>query len=159
MGGSTRYFVLQKGVAYTLSAQLVEYVSGDAYIAIRNASDNTIISALSLDFGKTPARMSKTYTPDSNMRVYFTAFCSNNSVLTGDVTYRGIQLEVGDEATAYESYKGLAGKDQISIVACGKNLVDLSSLHITTTNVQMDMSDDSVHVYTCLLYTSTRKTS
>jgi phage-related protein len=148
MGGSTRYFVLQKGVAYTLSAQLVEYVSGDAYIAIRNASDNTIISALSLDFGKTPARMSKTYTPDSNMRVYFTAFCSNNSVLTGDVTYRGIQLEVGDEATAYESYKGLAGKDQISIVACGKNLVDLSSLHITTTNVQMDMSDDSVHVYT-----------
>lgn len=147
-GGSTGGFVLRKGISYTLSAQLVEYVSGDAYIAIRNASDNTIISALSLDFGKTPARMSKTYTPDSNMTVYFTAFCSNNSILTGDVTYRGIQLEVGDEATAYESYKGLAGKDQISIVACGKNLVDLSSLHITATNVQMDMSDDSVHVYT-----------
>lgn len=147
-GGSTRYFVLQKGVAYTLSARLVEYVSGDAYIAIRNASDNTIISALSLDFGKTPARMSKTYTPDSNMRVYFTAFCSNNSVLTGDVTYRGIQLEVGDEATSYEKYKGLAGKDQICITACGKNLIDLDDLYLPNSNTEMSESEDSVRIYT-----------
>lgn len=147
-GGSTGGFVLRKGISYTLSAQLVEYVSGDAYIAIRNASDNTIISALSLDFGTTPARMSKTYTPDSNMRVYFTAFCSNNSVLTGDVTYRGIQLEVGDEATAYESYKGLAGKDQISIVACGKNLINLDDFYLSTSNVEMDVSENSVRVYT-----------
>ena len=147
-GGSTGGFVLRKGISYTLSAQLVEYVSGDAYIAIRNASDNTIISALSLDFGKTPARMSKTYTPDSNMTVYFTAFCSNNSILTGDVTYRGIQLEVGDEATAYESYKGLAGKDQISIVACGKNLINLDDFYLSTSNVEMDVSENSVRVYT-----------
>lgn len=147
-GGSTGGFVLRKGISYTLSAQLIEYVSGDAYIAIRNASDNTIISALSLDFGTTPARMSKTYTPDSNMRVYFTAFCSNNSILTGDVTYRGIQLEVGDEATAYESYKGLAGKDQISIVACGKNLINLDDFYLSTSNVEMDVSENSVRVYT-----------
>lgn len=147
-GGSTGGFVLRKGISYTLSAQLVEYVSGDAYIAIRNASDNTIISALSLDFGTTPARMSKTYTPDSNMRVYFTAFCSNNTVLTGDVTYRGIQLEVGDEATAYESYKGLAGKDQISIVACGKNLINLDDLYLPNSNTEMSESEDSVRIYT-----------
>jgi phage-related protein len=147
-GGSTGGFVLRKGISYTLSAQLVEYVSGDAYIAIRNASDNTIISALSLDFGTTPARMSKTYTPDSNMRVYFTAFCSNNSILTGDVTYRGIQLEVGDEATAYESYKGLAGKDQISIVACGKNLINLDDLYLPNSNTEMSASEDSVRIYT-----------
>lgn len=147
-GGSTMDFALRKGISYTLSAQLVEYVSGDAYIAIRNASDNAIISALSLDFGKTPARMSKTYTPDSNMTVYLTAFCSNNSILTGDVTYRGIQLEVGDEATAYESYKGLAGKDQISIVACGKNLINLDDFYLSTSNVEMDVSENSVRVYT-----------
>lgn len=147
-GGSTKSFVLRKGVPYTLSAQLVEYVSGDAYVAIRNASDNNIISALSLDFGTTPATMSKTYTPDSNMRVYFTAFCSNNSVLTGDVTYRGIQLEVGDEATAYESYKGLGGKDQISIVACGKNLINLDDLYLPNSNTEMSESEDSVRIYT-----------
>ena len=147
-GGSTRAFVLQKGIAYTLSAQLVEYVSGDAYVAVRDASDNKIISALSLDFGTTPTTMSKTYTPDSNMTVYFTAFCSNNSVLTGDVTYRGIQLEVGDEATSYESYKGLAGKDQISIVACGKNLINLDDLYLSASNTEMVVSGDSVRVYT-----------
>lgn len=147
-GGSTRDFALRKGISYTLSAQLVEYVSGDAYIAIRNASDNSIISALSLDFGTTPTRMSKTYTPDSNMTVYFTAFCSNNSILTGDVTYRGIQLEVGDEATSYESYKGLAGKDQISIVACGKNLINLDDFYLSNSNVEMDVSENSVRVYT-----------
>ena len=147
-GGSTGGFVLRKGISYTLSAQLVEYVSGDAYIAIRNASDNTIISALSLDFGTTPARMSKTYTPDSNMRVYFTAFCSNNTVLKGDVTYRGIQLEVGDEATSYEKYKGLAGKDQICITACGKNLINLDDLYLPNSNTEMSTSEDGVRIYT-----------
>ena len=147
-GGSTRDFVLRKGVSYTLSAELVEYVSGDAYVAIRNASDNKIIQALSLDFGTTPTTMSKTYTPDSNMTVYFTAFCSNDSVLTGDVTYREIQLEVGDEATAYEAYKGLAGKDKITITACGKNLIDPGDLYADNSKVEMNVSGDSVRVYT-----------
>lgn len=147
-GGSTRNFVLRKGVSYTLSAELVEYVSGDAYVAIRNASDNKIIQALSLDFGTTPTTMSKTYTPDSNMTVYFTAFCSNDSVLTGDVTYREIQLEVGDEATAYEAYKGLAGKDKITITACGKNLIDPGDLYTDNSKVEMNVSGDSVRVYT-----------
>ena len=147
-GGLTRDFVLRKGVSYTLSAELVEYVSGDAYVAIRNASDNKIIQALSLDFGTTPTTMSKTYTPDSNMTVYFTAFCSNDSVLTGDVTYREIQLEVGDEATAYEAYKGLAGKDKITITACGKNLIDPGDLYANNSKVEMNVSGDSVRVYT-----------
>ena len=92
--------------------------------------------------------MSKTYTPDSNMTVYFTAFCSNDSVLTGDVTYREIQLEVGDEATAYEAYKGLAGKDKITITACGKNLIDPGDLYADNSKVEMNVSGDSVRVYT-----------
>ena len=44
--------------------------------------------------------------------------------------------------------RAISGRESVEVRACGKNLVDLSSLYIAASNVQMDMSDDSVHVYT-----------
>ena len=147
-GASTPRFLLRAGVAYTLSARLVTCVSGDARVSARRASDNVIINDLSLDFGDQPASMHKTYTPDADIEVYFTAFCSNSTVLTGDVTFRGIQLETGETATAYEAYKGLAGQESVKITACGKNLFDLSTLAPSHAGTAVETGENSVHVST-----------
>ena len=47
-----------------------------------------------------------------------------------------------------DNVRAITGRESVDVRACGKNLVDLSSLYITVSNVQMDMSDDSVRVYT-----------
>lgn len=57
-------------------------------------------------------------------------------------------IQSGTGEASPSNVRAISGRESVEVRACGKNLVDLSSLYITTSNVQMDMSDDSVHVYT-----------
>ena len=44
--------------------------------------------------------------------------------------------------------RAISGRESVEIRACGKNLVDLGDLYVSTSNVGMSLSGDSVRVYT-----------
>ena len=44
--------------------------------------------------------------------------------------------------------RAISGRGSVEIRACGKNLVDLSSLYVSTSNAEMSVFGDSVRVYT-----------
>ena len=44
--------------------------------------------------------------------------------------------------------RAISGRESVEIVACGKNLVDLGDLYVSTSNVGMSLSGDSVRIYT-----------
>ena len=64
------------------------------------------------------------------------------------MTFRGIQLETGETATAYEAYKGLVGQESVKITACGKNLFDMSTLAPSHAGTAVETGENSVHVST-----------
>ena len=147
-GAKTPDFIVYAGVTYTLSASLATYVSGNARLGLRGADDNTFISEAMLVFGSTTGKLTATFTPETTRKVYFSALCTNSTLTAGDVTFRGIQLETGETATAYEAYKGLVGQESVKITACGKNLFDLSTLAASHTDVTLVAGENSVHVST-----------
>lgn len=147
-GAKTPDFIVYAGVTYTLSASLATYVSGNARLGLRGADDNTFISEAMLVFGSTTGKLTATFTPETTRKVYFSALCTNSTLTAGDVTFRGIQMETGETATAYEAYKGLVGQESVKITACGKNLFDLSTLAASHTDVTLVAGENSVHVST-----------
>lgn len=147
-GAKTPDFIVYAGVTYTLSASLATYVSGNARLGLRGADDNTFISEAMLVFGSTTGKLTATFTPETTRKVYFSALCTNSTLTAGDVTFRGIQLETGETATAYEAYKGLVGQESVKITACGKNLFDLSTLAASHTDVTLVAGENGVHVST-----------
>ena len=56
--------------------------------------------------------------------------------------------QAGTGAPSPENIRAISGRESVEIAACGKNLVDLSGLYVSTSNVGMGVSGDSVRVYT-----------
>lgn len=111
-----------------------------------------------LDEGVEPSMLRKWRGADVTTEREYTEMASGAALLTldnGAGQIKSVAVEAGCRAKqagtgdpSPENIRAITGRESVEIAACGKNLVDLSSLHITATNVQMDMSDDSVHVYT-----------
>ena len=59
---------------------------------------------------------------------------------------RARQAGTGDPSP--ENIRAISGRESVEIRACGKNLVDLSNLYVSTSNAEMNVSGDSVRVYT-----------
>ena len=74
-------------------------------------------------------------------------FSGNNSA-----SVCGAQLEEGSTLTDWTpapgDYAPITGRESVEIAACGKNLVDLGDLYVSTSNAEMSLSGDSVRVYT-----------
>ena len=92
-----------------MSAELANYVSGNARAGLRNAGTGTFLNEATVIFGSTPGALTKTFTPESDEEVYFSVLCTNDMVLVGDCTFADIQLEVGNAATEYEPYHDMGG--------------------------------------------------
>ncbi len=92
---------LKAGISYTLSYELISYVSGVAWLALRDTG-NVIKSSVTKT---TPGKHSVQYTPTEDMEVYVSVFCTGKDSAMGDITFRNAQLEVGSTATEYEPYK------------------------------------------------------
>ena len=56
------------------------------------------------------------------------------------------QAGTGDPSP--ENIRAITGRESVEIAACGKNLVDLSGLYVSTSNVGMSVSGDNVRIYT-----------
>lgn len=74
-------------------------------------------------------------------------FSGNNSA-----SVCGAQLEEGSVATDWTpapgDYAPITGRASVEIAVCGKNLVDLGDLYVSTSNAEMSLSGDSVRIYT-----------
>ena len=56
--------------------------------------------------------------------------------------------QAGTGAPSPENIRAISGRESVEIRACGKNLVDLGDLYVSTSNAEMSLSGDSVRVYT-----------
>ena len=61
-------------------------------------------------------------------------------------TWQPRQAGSGDPSP--ENIRAITGRESVEIRACGKNLIDLSDLYVSTSNAEMNVSGDSVRVYT-----------
>ncbi len=59
---------------------------------------------------------------------------------------RAKQAGTGDPSPG--NIRAITGRASVEIAACGKNLVDLSGLYVSTSNAEMSVFGDSVRVYT-----------
>lgn len=146
-GASTPDFWLLAGETYTLSGELVSATGGHTRIAVRRAEGNTIIGEYSLTFSGVGA-MTRTFTPEEDIRAYITAFCTDGNIISGDVTYRRIQLETGAVATAYAAHSGFDGCTSVELRACSNNMVDMTRMSPSSEKTKVVHADDSIRVST-----------
>lgn len=118
-------FRLLAGVTYILSAH-VEAVSGSPRICFRYGQGTPSIIASKSGTGDLVLK----YTPDENVDVRVDLLCCEGTAMAGEVVFSDVQLEVSNEATAYEVYKD-GGSVTIStgglhgiLVANGGNVVN-----------------------------------
>ena len=104
-GANTSRFMLKGGVNYTISAECTEYVSGTARIGLRRADTNAFVSGSSIHFEKAETQKS-TFSVAEDLEVYMSALVTWSTSMTGDATFKNIQLEIGSAVTAYEPYQG-----------------------------------------------------
>ena len=98
-----RNISLRSGVKYTISAELTDMTGGYARIGFIDQRDNTIHGSIVYsDVGKRTV----TFSVPQDTIVYFAAWCSWGNAIVGDVTFVDIQVEIGEKATEYESYRG-----------------------------------------------------
>ena len=98
-------FVMKAGVPYTISFDLISHTNGlgsSLMCGFRRTSDSGFISA---SYAKNPSRVSVTRTVDVDTKVYGCICCTQSTADTGEVTFKDVQIEVGDIATVYEHYK------------------------------------------------------
>ena len=65
-----------------------------------------------------------------------------------ETTARCRAKQAGTGEPSPENTRAISGRESVEIRACGKNLVDLSNLYVSTSNAEMGVSGDSVRVYT-----------
>ena len=61
-------------------------------------------------------------------------------------TWQPRQAGTGDPSP--ENIRAISGMESVEVTRCGKNLVDLSDLYVSASNAEMNVSGDSVRVYT-----------
>ena len=95
---------LRKGVTYTLSCDVTNYVSGEGSIRFRQTSNSTTIG--SYNTINANGKYYSTYTPNRDIEVYVSFFVVRGTGgIKGDITFSNVQLEIGSVATEYEAYK------------------------------------------------------
>lgn len=96
-------FTFKKGVSYTASFELLKLVSGAVLFGFRSVADNIFIPGVTAP--TKAGRYSATFTPTEDTLAYISICITSDTVLSGDITYCNLQLEVGSVATDYEPYK------------------------------------------------------
>lgn len=135
-------FTAVAGTSYTGSFTLNTYVSGVMTVGLRNASTNSFL--VSKKVTKTGS-YSFTYTPTENVEVYPSILITNDSVLSGDVTFSKVQLEVGSTATEYAPYSNIrpiSGFDSVKLTRCGKNLLKNTATTQTVNGITFTVNSD-----------------
>lgn len=129
-GGTYAYMKvnLQAGKTYTISATFDNYCM-DMYIY------QDRVYGTQLAFSKASGTI--TYTAAADYENAVIAFTVNSA--QSDCEVSNIQLEIGASATAYEKYgasniRPIIGMDAVSVVRCGKNLVNVGNASGRLTN-------------------------
>ena len=65
-----------------------------------------------------------------------------------ETTARCRAKQAGTGEPSPENTRAISGRESVEIRACGRNLVDLSDLYVSTSNAEMSVFGDSVRVYT-----------
>lgn len=128
-------FTAVAGTSYTGSFTLNKYVSGVMTFGLRNASTNSFLVSKKVT---NTGSYSFTYTPTENVEVYPSILVTNDSVLSGDITFSKVQLEIGSTATEYTPYSNIrpiSGWTAAKVTRCGKNLLECTSVISETKTV------------------------
>ena len=104
---NSKPFWVRRGITYKISATLSAYDGGYSTIVMRRVADNTIVDGSGIAFGGQTGRKVGQFTPTEDIYVYLSAFCTNDTITSGDCTYTQIQLEIGETATAFEPYEDI----------------------------------------------------
>lgn len=104
-GARSPVMTLRAGVKYTLSAKVTNITAGTLRIGVRNAATNAFLSGSSIQFSATGSKHI-TFTVSEDAEAYVSPLVTWSSAAAGDATFANIQLELGDNATAYERYSG-----------------------------------------------------
>lgn len=97
-------FTAKAGTTYTGSLLINTFTSGVLTYGLRDASTNTFV------VNKKVTRagvVNFTYTATKDIEVYPSILVTNDSILSGDVTFSNVQLEVGSTATEYAPYSNI----------------------------------------------------
>ena len=65
-----------------------------------------------------------------------------------EATARCRARQAGSGEPSPENIRAISGRESVEIRACGKNLVNLSDLYVSTSNAEMSVFGDSVRIYT-----------
>ena len=104
-GARSPVMTLRAGIKYTLSAKVTNITAGTLRIGVRNAATNAFLSGSSIQFSATGSKHI-TFTVSEDVEAYVSPLVTWSSATAGDATFANIQLEPGDNATAYERYSG-----------------------------------------------------
>ena len=129
-GVKSSSITLVGGVTYTLSATVTAIASGNIRIGFRRAKTSAdgnsgqFISGTSIFYTESGFG-SVTFTLDKNVEAYLSLLVTWSTSTAGDATFENVQLEVGDTATVYESYKD--GESTTILVPSGLRGIPVSS--------------------------------
>lgn len=98
--GQTSEMWLKANQAYTMSATLEKYNSGDVRFAFRDAESKSILKAT--PYLTEPGRYGITYTPTEDVKVRFSFFVTGSTSKIGSAHFTHIMVERSEFTTEYE---------------------------------------------------------
>ena len=156
-GLSYPYMTVKKDVTYRFSLDVVSYVSGLMTFCVRNESAQILKSVQ----GKSVGHYTFTYTPSEDRTVFPSIMvCNGDTVLTGDMTFSNIQMEIGDTFTDYTPYQSNAYTVQIGQTVyggkmdwlTGKLVADRKLVTFTGTEAFSKLSDTTAQKKSSIFY-------
>lgn len=141
-------FVVFGATPGTLSVTFTPTATMDVFLSALCTSDTVLIGDCTFADIQLEISGSDTAYAEYEAAGFVSLDNEDGQIERAETTARCRAKQAGAGAPSPENIRAISGRESVEIRACRKNLVDLGDLYVSTSNVGMGVSGDSVRVYT-----------